>query len=48
MKEKPELLKFEQRWIHIIFSIPILGYIYGPVSEVQQYAAEESNVWWHY
>jgi hypothetical protein len=27
------------RWIHIIFSIPILGYIYGPVSEVQQYAA---------
>ena len=26
------------RWIHIIFSIPILGYIYGPVSEVQQYA----------
>jgi hypothetical protein len=27
------------RWIHIIFSIPILGYIYGPVSEVQPYAA---------
>jgi hypothetical protein len=27
------------RWIHIIFGIPILGYIYGPVSEVQQYAA---------
>jgi hypothetical protein len=27
------------RWIHIIFSIPILGYIYGPVSQVQQYAA---------
>jgi hypothetical protein len=27
------------RWIHIIFRIPILGYIYGPVSEVQQYAA---------
>ena len=26
------------RWIHIIFSIPMLGYIYGPVSEVQQYA----------
>jgi len=26
------------RWIHIIFGIPILGYIYGPVSEVQQYA----------
>jgi hypothetical protein len=27
------------RGIHLIFSIPILGYIYGPVSEVQQYAA---------
>ena len=27
------------RWIHIIFTIPILGYIYGPASEVQQYAA---------
>jgi hypothetical protein len=27
------------RWIQIIFSIPILGSIYGPVSEVRQYAA---------
>ena len=27
------------RWIHIIVSIPILGYIYGEPSEVQQYAA---------
>ena len=27
------------RCIHIIFTIPILGYIYGPASEVQQYAA---------
>ncbi len=26
------------RWIHIVFTIPILGYIYGPISEVQQYA----------
>jgi hypothetical protein len=26
------------RWIHLIVSIPILGYIYGPPSEVQQYA----------
>ena len=26
------------RWIHIIVTIPILGYIYGPASEVQQYA----------
>ena len=27
------------RWIHIIVTIPIFGYIYGPASEVQQYAA---------
>ena len=26
------------RWVHIIFGIPILGYIYGEASEVQQYA----------
>ncbi len=25
------------RWVHLIASIPILGYIYGPVAEVQQY-----------
>jgi hypothetical protein len=22
------------RWIHLILSIPILGYIYGPVAEI--------------
>ncbi len=27
------------RWIHLIFSIPILGYIYGPIKDVQQYAS---------
>jgi hypothetical protein len=26
------------RWIHIILSIPIAGYIYGEPSEVQEYA----------
>ena len=26
------------RWIHISFGLPILGYIYGPAEEVQQYA----------
>jgi hypothetical protein len=26
------------RWIHIIFSIPILGYIYSPFEEVPKYA----------
>ena len=27
------------RWIHILFSFPILGYVYGPPEEIQQYAA---------
>src|SRR6266446_8886172 len=27
------------RWIHLIFGIPILGYIYSPASEAQQYAS---------
>ncbi len=26
------------RWIHIIFGLPLFGYIYGPPEEVQQYA----------
>ena len=32
------------RWIHLIFTIPILGYIYGEASEVQQYAPAVRNV----
>jgi hypothetical protein len=26
------------RWIHIIFAIPILGYIYSPFEEIPNYA----------
>jgi len=26
------------RWIHIFFSIPILGYIYSPFEELPKYA----------
>lgn len=26
------------RWIHILFGLPILGYIYGPPAEVLPYA----------
>lgn len=26
------------RWIHILFSIPIMGYIYGPVAELPEAA----------
>jgi len=28
------------RWIHIVFSIPILGYIYSPFEEIPKYAAQ--------
>jgi hypothetical protein len=26
------------RWIHIVFSIPILGYIYSPFDQIPMYA----------
>jgi len=26
------------RWIHIVFSIPILGYLYSPFDKIPQYA----------
>jgi len=26
------------RWIHLVFSIPILGYIYSPFDELPKYA----------
>ena len=26
------------RWIHLVFSIPILGYIYSPFDRIPQYA----------
>ncbi len=25
------------RWIHLIFAVPLIGYIYGPPSETLQY-----------
>jgi thiosulfate reductase cytochrome b subunit len=25
------------RWIHLLFALPLLGYIYGPPSETLQY-----------
>lgn len=27
------------RWIHIVFSIPIIGYVYSPFEEIPKYAA---------
>jgi hypothetical protein len=26
------------RWIHIVFSIPIIGYVYSPFENIPQYA----------
>ncbi len=36
MKEATKRSLF--RWIHIVFSIPILGYIYSPFEELPKYA----------
>ena len=27
------------RWIHLLFAIPIIGYIYSPFEKIPQYAA---------
>jgi hypothetical protein len=32
-------LRLVLRWSHLFLGVPILGYIYEPASEVQQYAA---------
>jgi hypothetical protein len=32
------------RWIHIVFSIPILGYIYSPFEEIPKYAPAVRHV----
>jgi hypothetical protein len=37
MREATKRLIF--RWIHIVFSIPILGYIYSPFEELPKYAS---------
>jgi hypothetical protein len=26
------------RWIHIVFSIPVIGYVYSPFEEIPNYA----------
>jgi hypothetical protein len=36
---KKATLRTILRWIHLIVTIPILGYIYEPASEAEQYAA---------
>jgi hypothetical protein len=35
---KQGVLRTIFRWIHIVFSIPIIGYIYSPFEKIPQYA----------
>jgi hypothetical protein len=37
---KQNIIRSIFRWIHIVFSIPILGYIYSPFEEIPKYAAQ--------
>jgi hypothetical protein len=35
---KPGFVRTMFRWIHIVFAIPILGYIYSPFDKIPNYA----------
>jgi len=35
---KPGFMRTIYRWIHIVFAIPILGYIYSPFDKIPSYA----------
>jgi hypothetical protein len=35
---KDSTVRLIVRWMHILFSIPILGYIYSPFEEIPNYA----------
>ena len=35
---KPAISRVIFRWIHIVFSIPIIGYIYSPFDQIPNYA----------
>jgi len=35
---KPGIVRTIFRWIHIVFAIPILGYIYSPFDKLPAYA----------
>ena len=36
---KPATQRSIVRWIHLIVSVPVLGYIYSPIEEIHNYAA---------
>jgi hypothetical protein len=35
---KPSTKRLILRWIHIVFGIPIVGYVYSPFEEIPNYA----------
>jgi hypothetical protein len=35
---KPGTVRSILRWIHLVFSIPIIGYVYSPFEDIPQYA----------
>jgi len=35
---KPSTSRSILRWIHLVFSIPIIGYVYSPFDEIPTYA----------
>lgn len=35
---KPNTQRAIVRWIHLVFSIPIFGYVYSPFEEIPKYA----------
>ena len=35
---KPGITRTIFRWIHLIFAIPIIGYIYSPFEQIPNYA----------
>jgi hypothetical protein len=37
-KTTPKATRSVSRWIHLVFSIPILGYIYSPFDQIPNYA----------
>jgi hypothetical protein len=41
---KPSLTRTICRWIHLVFSIPILGYIYSPFDKLPSYAPKTRYV----
>ena len=40
----PRITRSILRWIHLFFSIPIIGYIYSPFEQLPNYAPVVRNV----